>query len=88
MIVPKSNIALSYNGKFYTRSGSTTQELKGGALQKLLLKTNNLSWDEIGVSNATYDDIDAETVSRFVIRAKEYNRLSSEADSKNIKQLF
>jgi ATP-dependent DNA helicase RecG len=88
MIVPKSNIALSYNGKFYTRSGSTTQELKGGALQKLLLKTNNLSWDEIGVSNATYDDIDVETVSRFVIRAKEYNRLSSEADSKNIKQLF
>ena len=42
----------------YTRSGSTTQELKGGALQRLLLKANNLSWDEIEVGNADYGDID------------------------------
>jgi ATP-dependent DNA helicase RecG len=88
VIVHKSNIALSYHGKFYTRSGSTTQELRGGALQRLLLKTSNLSWDEIGVDNATYEDIDAETVSRFVSRATEYNRLPLGIDSKNIKQLF
>lgn len=88
MTIPKSNVALSCNGKFYSRSGSTTQELKGGALQRLLLKTNNLSWDEIGVDNATYDDIDTETVSRFVTRATEYNRLPSGIDSKNIRQLF
>jgi len=86
--VPKSQIALSYHGKFYARSGSTTQELKGAALQKLLLKTNNLSWDEIGVDNAAFDDIDEETVTRFVIRATEYNRLPMGINSKNIKQLF
>ena len=88
MTVPKSNIALSYQGKFYTRSGSTTQELKGGALQRLLLKANNMSWDEIGIDNATFDDIDAETVSRFVVRATEYNRLPLGVNSKNMKQLF
>jgi ATP-dependent DNA helicase RecG len=86
--VHKRNIALSYHGKFYTRSGSTTQELHGSALQRLLLKANNLSWDEVGVDNATFDDIDGETVSRFVMQATEYNRLPLGVDSKNIKQLF
>jgi ATP-dependent DNA helicase RecG len=86
--VPKSNVALSYNGKFYSRSGSTTQELKSGALQRLLLKSGNLSWDEVGVDNATYDDINHETVSRFVIRATEYNRLPLGIDATNTRQLF
>jgi len=88
MTVRKSKIALSYHGIFYIRSGSTTQELKGGALQKLLLKVNHLFWDEIGIENATYNDIDAETVNRFVVRATEYNRLPSGINSKNLKQLF
>jgi ATP-dependent DNA helicase RecG len=88
MTVRKSNFALSYHGKYYARSGSTTQELKGGALQKLLLKSNNLSWDEIGAVNADYNDIDTDTVTRFVVRATEYNRLPSGIDSNNIRQLF
>jgi ATP-dependent DNA helicase RecG len=88
MIVRKRNIALSYHGKYYTRSGSTTQELKGGALQRLLLKANNLSWDEIGVGNADFNDINTDTVTRFIVRATEYNRLPSGIDSKNIKRLF
>ena len=88
MTVLKSNIAISYHGNFYTRSGSTTQELKGGALQRLLLKANNISWDEIGIDNATFDDIDAETVARFVVRATEYNRLPLGINSSNMRQLF
>ena len=88
MTIHKSDMALSYHGKFYTRSGSTTQELKGGALQRLLLKANNLSWDEIGIDNATFDDINTDTVNRFVVRATEYNRLPLNIDSKNVKQLF
>lgn len=88
MTVSKSNIALSYHGKFYTRSGSTTQELKGGALQRLLLKTNNLSWDEVPVSDADFEDIDTEAVRKFIKQATEYNRLPSGIDSDNIKQLF
>ena len=88
MNIPKNRIAISYHGKFYARSGSTTQELKGTALQRLLLKTNNLSWDEIGVDNATFDDMDADTVVRFVTLATEYNRLPMGISSKNMKQLF
>jgi ATP-dependent DNA helicase RecG len=88
MTVRKSNIALSFHGKYYTRSGSTTQELKGGALQKLLLKANNLSWDEIGICDADFSDIDTDTVTRFIVRATEHNRLPSGIDSQNIRQLF
>lgn len=88
MAVSKSNTALSYHGKFYARSGSTTQELKGGELQRLLLKTNNLSWDEVPVSNADFDDIDMRIVREFIKQATEYNRLPSGIDSDNIKHLF
>lgn len=88
MTVSKSNIALSYHGKFYTRSGSTTQELKGGALQRLLLKTNNLSWDEVPISEADFEDIDVAVVRKFIKQATEYNRLPSGIDSDNIQQLF
>lgn len=88
MVVWKSSVALSYHGKFYTRSGSTTQELKGGALQRLLLKTNNLSWDEVPVSDADFEDIDTAVVRKFIKQATEYNRLPSGIDSDDIKQLF
>lgn len=88
MNIPKSNVALSYHGKFYTRSGSTTQELKGAALQRLLLRANNLSWDEIGVENATFEDIDKETVSLFVRKSIENNRLPLGIDHINMRQLF
>lgn len=88
MNIPKSNVALSYHGKFYTRSGSTTQELKGAALQRLLLRANNLSWDEIGVENATFEDIDKETVSLFVRKSIENNRLPLGIDHINTRQLF
>lgn len=88
MNIPKSSVALSYHGKFYTRSGSTTQELKGAALQRLLLRANNLSWDEIGVENATFEDIDNETVSLFVRKSIENNRLPLATDHINTRQLF
>ena len=88
MTVSRSNSALSYHGKFYTRSGSTTQELKGGALQRLLLKANNLSWDEVPVSDANLDDIDPVVVRKFIKQATEYNRLPFGIDSDNIEQIF
>lgn len=88
MTVPKSNIVLSYHGRFYIRSGSTTQEIKGGALQQLLLKANNLSWDEVPVHDADFDDIDPEVVRKFIKQATDYNRLPSGIDSDNLEQVF
>jgi len=38
---------ISYRGKYYYRSGSTLQELKGPALEKLLLKKMGKKWDGV-----------------------------------------
>ncbi len=85
--VPRSPIH-SYQGKFYIRVGSTTQEVKGAELQRLLLDVNNLTWDEIGVNSATMDDIDEQTVADFVEMATAKNRLPKGINSKDIEKLF
>ena len=38
--IKPSNIPINYKGKYYYRSGSTMQELRGPALQQFLLKKN------------------------------------------------
>ncbi len=45
--IPPSEVPISYNGKYYIRSGSTTQELKGNELSRLLLKKMGKTWDSI-----------------------------------------
>ena len=52
------NIAVSYQGKYYYRSGSTIQELKGKALNDFLLKKSGKTWDDVIESQATWNDID------------------------------
>lgn len=37
---------ISYKGVYYIRSGSTTQELKGAALEQFLLKKRGRHWDD------------------------------------------
>ena len=79
---------ISYKGKFYIRSGSTTQELNGIALQNFLLKKQNITWDEIGIEHASIDDIDTPTVHKFIDKAILANRLSVEARNYDINTLF
>lgn len=38
---------VSFKGRFYYRTGSTSQELNGSALQRIMLKKQNTSWDSI-----------------------------------------
>lgn len=86
--VSKSSFAVSFKGQFYVRSGSTTQELKGRDLQNLLLKVNNLSWDEIGIERAKIADIDPNTVELFIRLATKENRLPAGVDGTDIEKLF
>ncbi|MDR2383404.1 MAG: putative DNA binding domain-containing protein, partial [Prevotellaceae bacterium] len=87
--VTKSPYPISYHGRFYVRSGSVTQELKGNALQHFLLTANNLTWDEITVPDTSWDEIDEGTVRLFIRRATDTNRLpSDEKNSNNIRDLF
>ncbi len=59
------DVPVSYKGKFYVRSGSTTQELNGASLQNFLLKKSGLTWDAIEEERATIQDINPETIEYF-----------------------
>ena len=79
--ISPSDIPISYNGKFYVRSGSTTQELQDFELLRFIMRRQGLSWDAMP-SDVDAEEIDKETVDKFVEMAK--SRLSiSKADSAN-----
>ncbi len=63
--VDKYDTAIPFNGKFFIRSGSTTQELKDKELSRFLLKKNRLSWEGITEDRATLDEIKEETIEQF-----------------------
>ncbi|HHH80504.1 MAG TPA: ATP-binding protein, partial [candidate division Zixibacteria bacterium] len=79
--ISPSDIPISYNGKFYVRSGSTTQELQDFELLRFIMRKQGISWDAMP-SDVDAEEIDKETVDKFVEMAK--SRLSiSKADSAN-----
>jgi len=86
--VPKSQQPVSLRGKYYVRSGTTIQELNGPSLQNFLMKRNNLTWDEIGVPSASFTDIDASTVQRFIELSISANRLHPDARNSSLQSLF
>lgn len=69
---------ISFRGKYYYRSGSTLQELKGAALTQFLLQRQGKKWDGVPWPNIAVDDLKNETFEFFRKKAKKSNRLSSE----------
>ena len=68
--VSPSEVPVSYRGRFYIRAGSTTQEVSGMELVKIIMKKQRLLWDSI-LTDADIEDIDEETVLKFKNMAKE-----------------
>jgi len=58
------------NGKFYVRTGSTKQELKGVELLRFIMKKQNTSWDSLS-SEIGIDKVDRETLDVFIEMAKD-----------------
>jgi len=71
LVVQKTYAPVSYNGKFYQRSGSNTIELNGGNLTNFLLKKYGKTWDDIAEENFTLDEIDLDTIEKFKKLAKD-----------------
>ena len=68
-----------YRERFYVRSGSTTQEISGYDLAKIIMKKLQISWDSLP-SEAGIEELDEITVEKFKEMAQE--RLAiSEKDS-------
>ncbi len=77
--VQPSEQPISCNGKYYLRSGSTTQELNGTALTEFLMRKMKATWDKQIVPEASMEDIDAETVEYFVRLAMKKDRINQGA---------
>lgn len=66
IVVKPYDNAISYQGKYHYRSGSTKQELKGKALNDFLLKKSGRTWDEVVENRATLDDIEPKAIEAFI----------------------
>ena len=74
--IEPSNIPINYKGKYYYRSGSTMQELRGPALQQFVLKKMGRSWDDVVNDYATIDDIDRTAIDYFLRNGYRNGRIS------------
>lgn len=75
IITQPQSVAISYRGKYYQRIGSTNTELTGNRLNEFLLKKSGKTWDDVIEERATKNDIDEESIKRFISIAEKTNRL-------------
>ncbi len=68
---------ISYKGKFYIRSGSTTHELNGTELTDFLLAKSGRTWDEIIIERASISDIDSSAINKLIEDSNGTGRLPS-----------
>ena len=65
ILVSPSSVPISYNGKFYLRSGSTVQELRGRDLADFLIRKTGMTWDNAIEDRGNFDLIDMTTIDDF-----------------------
>jgi len=66
---------VSYQGRYFMRSGSTNQELKGAALDRFLLGKQGKHWDGVPVPHLEVSDLDRRVLSGFRKRAADSKRM-------------
>jgi len=86
--VPRYDVPISVRSKYYIRSGSTLQELKGLALNEFILKRTGKSWDDLPLETATLEDIDEETVTFFIKKALKNKRIAQSSAKEDTKTLI
>lgn len=65
IIVPQSLYPISFRGRYYYRTGSTMQELKGASLDHFLLSHQGRTWDSVPLPGVTARQLDAESIDLF-----------------------
>ena len=78
IIVDKYPFPVSYHGKYYKRSGSTTQEITGPELDKLIMIKQGRTWDSVPVPGIRISDLDDAAFNTFNKRALQRQRLTEE----------
>lgn len=60
-----SSIPVSFNGKYYIRSGSTVQKLQGKELADFLLSKSGIPWDNFVEKHSTFKELEESTIDEF-----------------------
>ncbi|MFC6619649.1 Fic family protein [Deinococcus radiophilus] len=76
--VEASPYPVSYRGKYYSRSGSTTQELSGAALDAFLLRMQGRHWDSVPVPRVGPAHLSDKALARFRTLAARSGRVETE----------
>lgn len=76
--VEASPYPVTYRGKYYVRSGSTTQELSGAALDAFLLRMQGRHWDAVPVPRVNVSDLSSRALARFRTLAARSGRVETE----------
>lgn len=63
--IKPSSVPISYDGKYYIRSGSTNLELRGNELANFLMKKLGKTWDEFPEERTSFEDINTEVIEKF-----------------------
>ena len=63
--VAPCSVPISYNGKYYLRSGSTVQELQGKDLADFLLRKTGITWDDAVEDRGDWDLLEKSTIEDF-----------------------
>ncbi len=74
--VRPSAYPVNYKGAYYYRSGSTTQQLVGVALNEFLISKTGLRWEDVTVPGVTVDDLDKESFDIFRREALRSERMT------------
>ncbi len=72
----KYPFAVSCDGKYYKRWGSTLQELNGFELQNFLLERVEKTWDAVPIPEVKVSDLSKEALEAFRVKAVKSNRMT------------
>ncbi len=76
IIVQPYSVPISLRGRYYTRIGTTKQELTGTGLTDFLLKKSGKTWDEVIEPDAALSDIDELSLSAYIKAAFNAGRIA------------
>ena len=75
IIVEKQDHYPSFDQKFYSRSGSTTREVRGRKLKRLLMKDLGIIYTDEIAEKVKLDDISVDAVKEFIKRGEDCGRI-------------
>ncbi|WP_338463107.1 ATP-binding protein (plasmid) [Synechococcus elongatus IITB7] len=79
LVTPAYRTPINYKGSYYRRIGSTTQEMKGSALNHFLLDRCGRTWDGAPLVNVQPEDLSPAAFSQFRSLARLSGRLAENA---------